>query len=163
MKRALVALALAAAPSLAHAGWGFSYAQGPEFSTRGYYVSPMALPTFDIHLEGAAIQINALDLVSGLTREEVILGGNVYVQALKKKVTEDVAGVVDAGGSLDLVTNFDFDPLYVALLGQMRLGAQAQKGVGAGLYVIPGLGVAMAAGELELAVGGQLQFSVWVN
>lgn len=163
MKRAIVALALAAAPSLAHAGWGFSYAQGSEFSTRGYYVSPMVLPTFDIHADSLAVQINALDLISGVTREQVVVGGNVYVQAMKKKVSEEIAGVVDAGGSLDLVTNFDFDPVNVALLGQMRLGAQSQKGVGAGLYVIPGLGVAMAAGELELAVGGQLQFSVWVN
>ena len=54
----------------------------------------------------------------------------------------------------------------------MRMGAQAAKGMGFGIYVVPELGVSLANGDaadavrpdgtMELEVGGQLQISTWL-
>jgi hypothetical protein len=53
------------------------------------------------------------------------------------------------------------------------MGAQADKGMGVGLYVVPELGIASVFDvadaesdyktDLGLAVGGQLQLSVWAR
>ena len=163
MLRFALAGLLAALPAAAHAGIGTTYSLGSEYSTRGLYFSPMWLPTLDIVNEGMVIQLHALDLLSGLTNEAVVLGGNIHFTTLRKNINESIGGVVQPGGSLDIVTDFDFDPLYLSALGLVRMGAQSQKGMGFGIYVVPGAGIVLADGDLELGVSGTLQVSAWMN
>ena len=177
MKRLIPALALfglATLPQTAHAGWGFTEHMGVEYSTRLYYTSPFeALPSLDFKTKGWTIQTEPLELIAGISREELKLGLNVYKTSFTKKITDNDSGWMGAfqpGASIDLDTGhgFDFDTLQMQLLAQARMGAQAQKGMGIGIYVVPGIGFAKtfdATGDdaIELAVGGQLQISAWVN
>lgn len=165
MKRTLATLALLAAPMTASAGVGFTAHLESEYSTRGFYFSPMNLPTLDIVNEGLVIQLNALDLVEALTYEQLDLGVNVYKTVKAGPVNDDWKGVLQAGGSLDFVGNpdFSFDPLNLALLGQARMGFQKAQDFGFGVYVVPGLGFGYVADEVELMVSGGVQLSAWMK
>ena len=167
MKRTLTALALLAAPMTASAGVGFTAHLNQTYTTRGYYYSAMNLPTVDITNQGLVIQIHALDLIEGLTYENLDLGVNVYKTFNNGPVNDNWKGVFQPGGSLDVSTNFDFDPLSMALLFEPRLGFQKAQDFGFGLYVVPGLGFGMGpdgSGDtgIELAVSGGLQVAAWM-
>lgn len=172
-KRLLPALALAAFPLSAEAAWGFTAHQGWEYSTRGYYISPFeGLPTLDIRNKGQVIQLDVLELVSGISTEQLHLGVNYYRNLDNGPVTEDGSwkGAWQLGGSLDIdsAPDFDFEFLNMQALLQGRMGMQSHNDYGFGVYVVPGIGVAKTydfAGDdaFELAVGGQLQISAWVK
>lgn len=163
MKRILATLALLAAPLTASAGVGFTAHQEAKYSARGFYFSPMNLPTLDITNDGLVIQINALDLLEGLNSEQVHLGGAVYKTVKAGAVTGDWKGVLQPGGNLDLVTNFDFDPLNIALTGQARMGIQKAEDFGFGVYVVPGVGFGYVADEIEMMVSGGIQVAAWMK
>lgn len=170
---ALPALALAVLPSKAEAAWGFTAHQGVEYSTRGYYVSPHEwLPTIDIRTQGQVIQIDALELLSGITTDRLHLGVNYYRNLKNGPVTDDGSwkGAWQLGGSLDVDSGADyaFDALNLMLMAQGRMGMQAHKDFGFGIYVVPGIGIAKGfdfAGDdaFDLAVGGQVQISTWIK
>lgn len=163
MKRLLIAALAAFVPAVANAGVGLTWFTGSEFGAKSYYASPMGLPTIDIHNKEFVVQLHALDLVHGIVNEQLYLGANGYMTTRRMKVNEDIGGVIAPGASLDIVTNFDFDPLNLAAQGLVRMGAQTQKGMGFGIYVVPGLGIAMAGGEFDVVMSGQLQISTWTN
>lgn len=165
MKRTLASLALLAAPMTASAGIGFTAHVESEYSTRGFYFSPMNLPTLDITNDGLVIQLNALDLVEALTYEQVDLGVNVYKTVKAGPVNDNWKGVMQAGGSLDFVGSpgFSFDPMNLALLGQARMGIQKADAFGFGVYVVPGLGAGYVADEVELMVSGGIQVAAWMK
>ncbi|MCB9777107.1 MAG: hypothetical protein H6742_00920 [Alphaproteobacteria bacterium] len=163
MKRTLAALALLAAPMTASAGVGFTAHVENNYSTRGYYYSAMNLPSLDITNQGLVIQLYALDLIEGLTFEQVHLGGAVYKTVKSGEITGDWKGVLQPGGKLDFVTNFDFDPINIGLTGQARMGMQKAGDFGFGVYVVPGLGFGYVADEPELMVSGGVQLAAWMK
>jgi len=167
MKRFLAALALAVVPSIAQAGVGLTWYTGPSGGTKAVYGDPMYLPTIDIHSQKLLIQLHALDLVAYLPAKYIALGGDVFVTTRHLKVNEDIGGVIATGGSLDLFTDTGFDAFDVGAQFKVRMGAQTQKGMGFGIYVVPGLGVgAVSSGgnsSMDILASGQLQVSVWTN
>ncbi len=172
LKRLVPALALLALPMTAEAGWGFTAHQGVEYGTRGYYVSPFEhLPTIDYRSDGLIVQMDALELLAGISREELHLGVNIYKTMDAGKIQGDAwKGNYSVGASVDIdgAPGYEFDPLYAQVLGQARLGMQSQNQYGFGVFVVPGVGFSKAydmAGDdaFELAVGGQLQISAWMK
>lgn len=164
MKRFLMAAALAALPTAAQAGVGVTWFTGYDGGSKGFFTSGSALPTVDFHMNEYIIQVHALDLVRcGLT-ESLCLGGDFYMTTRRMKVNEDIGGVIQPGASLDIYSpTFDMDPLSVGAMGKVRMGAQTQKGMGFGIYVVPGIGLGMGGGELDFLYSGQLQISTWTN
>ena len=166
MKRLLIAAALAAFPAVAQAGVGLTWQAGGTFtSPNGHYIPPFGLPTLDFHLQGGTvIQLNALDLVYGLPRKAVDVGGDFFVTTRRLKVNEDIGGVIQPGGRLEIATDTSFSAVAGSALFQLRMGAQTAKGMGFGIYVVPGLGAALGQdGEADLDVSGALQISTWMN
>lgn len=165
MKRILASLALLAAPLTASAGVGFTAHQEAKYSARGFYFSPMNLPTLDITNQGLVIQIHALDLIEALNYEQLDVGLNIYKTTKSGPVTGDWKGVLQPGGSLEFTSSpgFNFDPVNFALLGQARLGFQKAEDFGFGLYVVPGVGLGYVADEFEMMVSGGIQLAAWMK
>jgi hypothetical protein len=192
MKRFIPALTLAAAaaalstPAQA-AGLGFTAQTDTNYETRGFYTTTGAgifnLPSVDIRTKGWIIQVDALETLASITRKEVNKDGDEtnglhlgvagYTTNIKKDVKDGIEGVVQPGAKLLLDTNTSFGPAYWSLLGSVRMGAQASKKMGFGMYVVPHLGIAgtpdlrpdgdPTENTIGLAVGGQLQISAWLN
>lgn len=167
MKRTLAAAALALLPSIAQAGVGLTWYTGPSVGTRGYWADPVYLPTIDIHNQKMLVQLHALDLVAGLPAKEIVLGGDLFMTTRHLKVNEDIGGVIAPGGGLDFAADTGFDVFDFDAQFKVRMGAQTQKGMGFGIYVVPGLGIGAvsAAGntEFDVVASGELQISVWTN
>jgi hypothetical protein len=169
MTRTLTA-ALAAATLLfsgadAQAAVGFTAHQTWDYGTHGFFSSPFTKPTLDYMSEGLVVQGDVLELLSGASNSTLNLGVNIYKTVQKKKVTEDINGVLQPGAKINIVSGPDFDVGggSLALIGSARLGAQAAKGVGFGMYVVPDIGVAKTGDEIELVVGGGVQVSAWLK
>ena len=173
MKRFLIAALATVIPMTAQAGFGVTHYSSIEHSTKtGYFSSNHMLPSLDYKNGPLVIQIDALELIESMAQEDMLrLGVNVYQTSIKKKVTENFGGVVQLGGSFDYDQQSD-DLSYINVLAAMRMGAQASKGMGFGIYVVPQIGISMANGDgaefvrpdgsMELEVGGQLQISTWL-
>ncbi len=183
MKKLAIAAIACAMPLTASAGgWGFTSHSSNSYSGNGYYASQFHdLPSLDIRQAGWVIQIDALDLLHSLVTETVDadgdeardlhLGVNAYKTTQKHPVRDyGLGGVIQPGVSLDIDSNSGTDPLMGDLQFQLRLGARSQKpgGMGVGIYVVPGVGVAKAydfAGDdvMALSFSGDLQIAVWRN
>ena len=192
---ALVTAAAVASPA-AEAAWGFTHQTTTQYETRGFdmaldsgFTSVHQLPTLDFKTQGWVLQFDALETLASLTRKEFTndgdeamglhFGAAVYKTTLNKDVKGDkdggdITGVVQPGGQLTLDTNSGFSHMNAAVLAGLRMGAQASKGMGFGMYVVPQLGFASVRklggdkpdpteSTIGLAVGGQLQVSVWVK
>jgi hypothetical protein len=162
---AVTGLALTAASSTAHAAVGFTAHQTWDYGTHGFYASPFVLPTLDYASDGLILQAHVLELLAGASNSTLDLGVNLYKTVSKKKVTDDINGVLQAGAKLNVASGADFDVANgsLGLILSARLGAQASKGIGFGMYVVPDLGVAKTGDEIELVVGGGLQVSAWMK
>ncbi|MCK6506429.1 hypothetical protein L6R53_24155 [Myxococcota bacterium] len=171
MKRILASLALLAAPMTASAGVGFTAHQTWDHATRTHagtgsgWGTRLDLPTLDIVNEGLVIQLGALDLVEALTYETVDLNVSVFKTVKSGPVNGDWKGVLQPGGTLEFNSSggFNFDPMWIAAIGKARMGFQKAEDFGFGLYVVPGLGIAYGADEIDLAVSGGLQVSAWMK
>lgn len=173
MKRFLIAALATFIPLSAQAGFGVTHYSSIEHSTKSFYFSSNhQLPSLDYKSGPLVIQVDALELVESLAQEDMLrLGFNIYQTTTKKKITEEFSGVIQLGGSVDYDQQSD-DLSYINVLGAMRMGAQAAKGMGFGIYVVPEIGVSLANGDaadavrpdgsMELEVGGQLQISTWL-
>ncbi len=173
MKRMIIAGLLAAAPLSAQAGFGVTgYLGSVELSSKYTYQSPAhQYPSIDYKSGPLVVQVDALSLFESVFRDDDIhLGVNVYQTTIKKKVTSEFGGVVQFGGSLDY-DQAGSDLSFITLLAGMRMGAQAQKGMGMGIYVVPEVGINVANGDaadafredsMEFAFGGQVQISTWL-
>ena len=173
MTRFLIAALATIIPMTAQAGFGVTHHSSIEHSTKtGYFSSNHVLPSIDYKSGPLVVQVDALELIESLGQEDMLrLGINVYQTTIKKKVNENFGGVVQFGGSIDFDQQ-NQDLKYINVLGAMRMGAQAAKGMGFGIYVVPEIGVSIANGDaadairpdgtMELEVGGQLQISTWL-
>ncbi len=172
IKRLIPALALLAFPMSAEAAWGFTAHQGGSYTTRGYYMQPSAnLPTLDLRMSGQVIQFDVLELISGITTDQLHLGVNYYKTLDNGDLSEGGwKGVWQLGGALDIdsAPDYSFDPLNLQLLAQARMGMQAHDKFGFGIYIVPGVGFAktydfVGDDAFELAVGGEVQLSAWIK
>ena len=172
MKRllAVALLAAASAPMTAHAGFGVSGTLGTiENSTKTkYFTAQHYYPTLDYKAGEILVQVAVLDLINSLGPEDDLLFGlNGYYQVRKGAVTEDIMGVAQIGASLDYdkVTE---DVAFTTVMLSGRMGAQAVKKMGFGIYIVPEIGVNLVNDDnvredsMELAVGGQVQISTWL-
>lgn len=171
MKRFLVVGLLAALPLTANAGFGVSGVMGTiENSTNtNYFTGQHAYPTLDYKQGPYLVQVAALDLINTMGQDDeniLKFGLNGYYQIGKGKVSENVMGVRQLGLSLDY-DQLGEDITFTTLLAGLRMGAQSSGKMGVGVYVIPQIGVNLASEDareesMELAVGGQIQLSVWM-
>ena len=166
MKRLLFAALLTLLPAVAQAGVGTIWYTGGALNSHGYYSSVSWLPTLDFHNKDMLVQLNAADLLFGLPAKSVNLAGDVFATSRNMKVSDEVDGVFQYGGRLELETKTSFKTVNGALLGEVRIGAQTVKGMGVGIYVVPGLGLAYGTArsgnqKVDLAMSGQLQISAW--
>lgn len=179
MKRFLIAaLATFCIPMTAQAGFGVTHYSSIEITNGAnsagvpYFSPAHTFPSLDYKSGPLVVQVDALEMLESLGQEDQLrLGVNVYQTSIKKKVTENFGGVVQFGGSLDFDQQSD-DLTFINVLGSMRMGAQASKGMGFGIYVVPEVGLSLANGDaadavrpdgtMELEVGGQLQISTWL-
>ena len=165
MRRLTLLALLLALPAPAHAiGYGSSYGLGLETSSRGYYVSPFGLyPSLDLHLAPAWLQLYPLELVQGITIDELWIGGAGWAPGWSYGTGTVMEGVLMPGASFDLVADTDFKPLYLAVCATGRLGLPAQESMGFGAYILPSAGLALADGDFEVMLGGRMEFSLWLR
>lgn len=172
MKRFLIAALATVIPLSAQAGFGVTHYSSIETTKTPGISSMHELPSIDYKSGPLVVQVDALELIQSLGQEDQLrLGVNLYQTTIKKKVTEEFGGVVQFGGSLDFDQQSQ-DLKYINVMGAMRMGAQASKGMGFGIYVVPQIGLSMANGDaadvvrpdstMELELGGQLQISTWL-
>ncbi|MBN1337008.1 MAG: hypothetical protein JXB39_13705 [Deltaproteobacteria bacterium] len=173
MRRALLCLSvlvLLAAPRAVRAGIGTTWAfnggsaasYGGPWTDLGYTFPFHSLPSLDLKLKEMDLQFHVLEFIGGIANDTILLGANAHFQGLWRPAPGGFGGVLEPGVSLDIVADTDFDPFHLGLMGLARLGIEAEKTYGCGVYVVPALGVGLISEDFELLVGGSLQFSAWL-
>ncbi len=164
MRRLTILCALLSLPGTAHAlGYGTSYGIGAEVSGRGYYAAPFGTwPSLDLYLHSVTLQLHPLELVHGIMQDDIQLGANAYFAGRSFATGTALEGVIMPGASFDLAADTDFDPLDLALMAEGRAGLQAADAMGFGIYLVPGLGIALADGDFELMLGGRVELAIWL-
>lgn len=151
---ALLALAL---PTPALAGMGTTFYLGAEdanngFLWGGYY------PSLDIVTPKVDVQIHVFEFLRRLTQDDFYLGANAYLPIVNMDISGKVTGTVHPGLSVDL----SGEPFELGVAGLVRIGAESEGRMGAGIYVVPALGFAVVDDDIDLLLGGTLQFSAWI-
>jgi len=178
MKRLCIVGLAAALPMTAEAGWGLTNYSSIEHSGDELYYSPgHTLPSLDWKGGGILIQVDMLETIASVTRDDDIFFGLNAYQTVRlprdSEINDNVQGVVQLGGTFDY-DQAGQDLSYLTAMASMRVGAQAQKKMGFGMYVVPQVGLNILTGDadavelaredsIEIAVGGQLQISVWAT
>ena len=174
MKRILFALAALILPQSAFAGFGttgyllsgssFVGAGVGGFGGQTYGPIMSGLPTLDYHSDPHLVQIDVLGLISSITTKENFgFDAAYYYTAYKGEIHDNWKGTVSPGGHLgyykDPADNSSFDALF-----NLRMGVQAVKEMGVGLYVVPGIGIHNVSDDkIYLAMSGGLELSVWLT
>ena len=114
-------------------------------------------PSLDLHFSPIVLQLHVLELFQNASDGDLYIGANGYYQAYEAPIAGSVVGVVQPGLSVD----FFGDPVIMALGAECRLGAQAAEAAGAGIYIVPAVGLVIGDGDVDIYAGGALQFSVW--
>ena len=154
--KTLLTLALLLAPGTAFAGFGTT-AHLTAASDGTAWV-----PSFDWRSKGLLVQLHLLDTLrstAGGGDFALDVGVDLSSAVVKKKVAEDVEGILAPGGSVRLANYGDFG---FNALAEMRMGAEMKKGMGFGIYVVPQLGVSTIPGEFRVTYGGGFQISAWL-
>ncbi|MEL6345010.1 MAG: hypothetical protein AAFV53_17965 [Myxococcota bacterium] len=184
MKRLLpVALGalLFALPQTAEAGFGLtaqiaSVENATASSGTIYTNRQHRYPTLDYKSGRFLLQVAALDLINSIGFEDNLLFGvNGFYQMRKAPMSETVTGVTQLGATFDY-DQIGEDTNFTTIQFAGRMGAQVNKKMGFGIYIVPQIGVTLASDEffisgpsddstsnLSLAVGGQVQVSVWMK
>lgn len=156
-------------PGVAHAGWGTTFYIGPNsLSAMMLFndISPSSAmemyPSLDYRNQDFQFQIHVLGTVQGVLNDTIALGVNGYKVGSQKDAGQ-YKGVIQPGVSVDLISETDFDDMYLGAAGLLKLGVQSSSEMGGGLYVVPELGLALNSGDFELIAGGTLQYSVWIK
>lgn len=152
----LLALAALTLPSVAHAGVGSTAYLG------GYSDGTGWVPSIDYRDSGLLVQVHLLDLLGGLTMDFTNIGADVTSVIQKRKVAENVEGVVMLGGAVRYFQVKGLDGDFNLLL-KSRMGAEMKEGAGFGIYVTPAIGITTASlsGDMGLAYGGGIEISCW--
>lgn len=153
---ALLALVV---PGIAHAGVGTTAYMSHLSDGTAWW------PSLDVRTKGWLVQIHALDLVGSLPNKYVDVGFDVTKNVVKKKVDEDIEGVVMPGlGARFYSADTRFSNPQFNVVVETRMGAEIKKGAGFGMYVVPMIGVGnVATGNFGVTYGGGLQVSAWVK
>jgi hypothetical protein len=167
MKRILFALAALILPQSAFAGFGTTgYLGGGFGGFGGQTAGPImsGLPTLDYHSDPHLVQIDVLGLISSITTKDNFgFDVSYYYTSYKGEIHENWKGIVAPGGHL----GFEKDPADVKALDalfNLRLGVQAAKEMGVGLYVVPGIGIHdVFDDKIYLAMSGGIELSVWLT
>lgn len=114
-------------------------------------------PSLDLYFDGAVLQTYPLEFISFLTDDILYLGANLYMPVVAQPGPGGWQRVVQPGGSLDLV----LDPTALGLMAASRFGLEHEAG--AGVYIVPAIGVAYANEDADLAAEGRIEFSVWFD
>jgi hypothetical protein len=172
MKRILAVTVLAALPLTANAGFGVTAALGSVENSinTDHFVGQHFYPTFDYKQGPYLLQFAVLDLINTIGQDDediLLVGANAYMKIGGGPVGPNVAGVQQLGVSLDYRQAGE-DITFTTLMLSGRMGAQTAKKMGIGIYVVPEIGINVASEDareesLELAVGGQVQLSVWMK
>jgi hypothetical protein len=152
---ALVAL-LVAAP--AHAGIGATAKLGTTNDAASTFLSP----TLDYRADGILGQVHVVDLIGELVNKRVDLGVAVSGVALRRKVGQEVEGVIMPGGFLQVDSPTTFKNINWQILAQTRFGAEIKQKMGFGIYVVPMLGASNYSGKASVSYGGGVEISAWL-
>jgi hypothetical protein len=167
MKRILFALAALILPQSAFAGFGVTGSLGGGFGGfGGQTFSPITsgLPTLDYHSGENLVQLDLLGLISSITTKDNFgIDAAYYNTVYKGEIHENWKGTVAPG----LHLGFEKDPAdtkaFDALVN-LRMGVQALKQMGVGLYVVPGIGIHdVFDDKIYLAMSGGIELSVWIT
>jgi len=174
MKRILCALAALVLPQTAFAGFGTTgyLLSGSSFVGAGlgglggqtYGPIMSGLPTLDYHDGPNLLQIDALGLISSITTKENFGIDAAYYRGIYKgEISDKWKGTISPGGHIGLLMQPGEDD-HLDLLFNMRMGVQALKEMGVGLYVVPGIGIHDAFDDkIYLAMSGGIELSVWLT
>ncbi len=157
-KLLLLALGLvAAAPAYAGVG-ATAYVGG----TNDGAAMGLLAPSLDYRGGGILAQVHLLDLIGELPNERLELGVGVSGVVVKRKVGQDVEGVIMPGGHVNFGVPTTFKNPSWQILAETRFGAEMKQGMGFGVYVVPQIGVSNFTGNVGLSYGGTLQVSAWL-
>jgi hypothetical protein len=168
MKRVLFALAALTLPQAALAGVGVTGQLGWGGGGFGGQTFPPIIsgyPTLDYHSGPELVQLDLMGLVSSITTKENFgIAAAYYHTTFKGDVSDNWKGTVAPG----LHIGFEKDAIgggkALDALVNLRMGVQALKEVGVGLYVVPGIGIHNVFDDkIYLAMGGGIELSVWLT
>ena len=168
MKRILFALAALILPQSAFAGFGTTGYLGGGFGGLGgqvYGPITSGLPTLDYHSGQHLLQFDVLGLISSITTEENFgFDAAYYNTAYKGEISDRWKGTVAPGIHLGYANDASTDTSHFDAIVGLRMGAQALKEMGFGLYVVPGIGIHNVTDDkIYLAMSGGLELSVWLT
>ena len=90
--------------------------------------------------------------------DQLYLGADVTVTALRVDSFDGLDGVIQPGGSLDIYSNFGTG---LVLGGLARFGFEGGDTMRGGLYLVPGVGVSAGDGYDGAVWSGRIEFSLW--
>lgn len=155
----LVATTLAV-PSHAWAfALGTSYGFGQRNITNSPGRSPLAYPTLDLRADAFHLQFGALDLINGLVDERADIVARGYYGLAKQPATDALQGIFSVGGGVNLFTRGDYEDTSMIFEALARFGIENTGAYRLGVYITPGVGLAVMDGDLEMAFSGTLEAS----
>jgi hypothetical protein len=168
MKRLLFALAALILPQSAFAGFGVTGYLGGGFGGLGGQTYPpimSGLPTLDYHSGDNLLQLDLLGLISSITTKDNFGFDAAYYNTMYKgEIHENWKGTVAPGIHLGYEKEAVADQSHLDALVNLRMGVQALKEMGVGLYVVPGIGIHdVFDDKIYLAMSGGIELSVWVT
>jgi hypothetical protein len=169
MKRVLFALAALILPQSAFAGFGVTGHLGGGFGGLGGQTWPPImsyLPTLDYHSGPELLQVDLLGLISSITTEDNIgIDAAFYHTTYRGEISDRWKGTVAPGLHVGFHKQPDpIDQTHLDAIVGLRMGAQALKEMGVGLYVVPGIGIRNVFDDkVYLAMSGGIELSVWVT
>ena len=175
MKRILFALAALVLPQSAFAGFGTtgyvltgsSFLGGGFGGFGGQTYGPImsGLPTLDYHSGDHLLQLDVLGLISSITTEENFGFDAAYYNTVHKgEIHDNWKGTVAPGLHVGYLNDAGTDTSHFDALVNLRMGVQALKELGVGLYVVPGIGIHNVSDDkLYLAMSGGIELSVWLT
>ena len=122
-------------------------------------------PTVDYRALGFHWQLNLLDTIESLTKEDrLLLAGSGSYLFYEESVSELIRGVGYLGAGTGFFQNEKEEVLEIWLSAAPKMGLELGDTVGMGLYLAPQIGVVRTMNDsLQhiFLVGGGIQISVW--
>jgi hypothetical protein len=123
--------------------------------------APGAFPSFDLVLGGMYLQLFPLDFGFAIFENTLLLSANLFLPPAYS--AQNGAATIAPGVSVEISSNSDTD--VSILSGQLlaRIGVSTgDQGMRAGIYIVPGAGVAVIEGDVEIMASGSLELSLWM-
>jgi hypothetical protein len=168
MKRVLFAFAALILPQSAFAGFGVTgYLGGGMGGLGGQVWGPITsgLPTIDYHSGAHLVQVDLLGVISSITTEDNFGIDAAYYNTIKKgEISDRWKGTVAPGLHVGYANDATTDTSSFDAIVNLRMGAQALKELGVGIYVVPGIGIRNVSDDkLYMAMSGGIELSVWLT